>query len=45
MGNIRVFLFTKFSPWPEMHFKPLSTSRRGKLMVCGLDHSGSQPFI
>ena len=29
----------------ETHFKPLSSSRRGKLIVCGLDHSGSQPFI
>ena len=35
----------EFSSWPEMHFKPLSSSRRGKLMVCALDHSGSQPFI
>ena len=38
------FLFTEFSPWPETHFKPRSSSRRGKLMVCGLYHSGSQPF-
>ena len=31
---------------PETHFAPLSCSRRGKLqlMVCGLDHSDSQPF-
>ena len=42
VGNMR---FTEFSPWPETHFKPLSSSRRGKLTVCGLDHSGSQPFI
>ena len=27
-----------------MHFKPLSNSRNSKLMVCGLDHSGSQPL-
>ena len=37
-------LFTECSPWPETHFKPLSSSRRGKLMVYGLDHSDSQSF-
>ena len=44
VGNT-YFLFTEFSPWPETNFKLLSSSRRGKFMVCGLDHSGSQPFI
>ena len=43
-GRHEIFWISEFSPWPEMHFKPLSSSRRGKLMVCGLDHSGSQPF-
>ena len=43
MGNKR-HMYTEFSPWPETHFKPLSSSKRGILMVCGLDHSGSQPF-
>ena len=36
--------FTEFPPWPETHFKPLSSSRKGKVMVYRLDHSGSQPF-
>ena len=38
-------IFLECFPWPETHFKPLSSSRRCKLMVCGLDHSDSQPFI
>ena len=42
MGNMRFFGFIEHPPWPETHFKPLSSSRRGKLMVCAW--AGSQPF-
>ena len=35
---------TEFFPYPETRFRLLSSSRESKSMVCGLDHSGSQPF-
>ena len=41
-GKHECFQFTECSPWPETHFKPLSSSRRGKVMDCGLDYSASQ---
>ena len=35
----------KNSPCPETQNKMVSSSKVVKVMVCGLDHSGSQPFI
>ena len=32
------------SPCPETQHKMVSSSKGVKVMVCGLDHSGSQPF-
>ena len=37
-------IFTEYSPCPETQNKIVSSSKGMKLMVCGLDHSGSQPF-
>ena len=36
--------FTEYSPCPETQNKMASSSKGVEVMVCGLDHSGSQPF-
>ena len=41
MRNMR---FTE-NPCPETQNKMVSSSKEVEVMVCGLDHSGSQPFI
>ena len=33
------------SPCPETQNKMVSSSKVVEVMVCGLDHSGSQPFM
>ena len=41
---MRYFCFPENSPCPETPNKMVSSSKGVKVMVCGLDHSGSQPF-
>ena len=38
------FWFPDNSPCPETQNKMVSSSNGVKVMACGLDHSGSQPF-
>ena len=45
LRNKRDFCFTEYSPRPETQNKMVFISKGVELMVCGLDHSGSQPFI
>ena len=41
---MRYFGLGEFSLCPETHFKGIFKFKGGLMAVCGLDHSGSQPF-
>ena len=41
---MRYFCFTENSPCSETQNKMVFSSKWVELMVCGLDHSGSQPY-
>ena len=41
---MRFFALGEFSLCPETHFKDIFKFKGGLIAVCGLDHSGSQPF-
>ena len=44
LSLVRNMRFPENSPCPKTQNRMFSSSRRVKIMVCGLDHSGSQPF-
>ena len=44
MKNVRYKAFCKSLSHSKMHFNSNFISRGVKMDVCGLDHSGSQPF-